>query len=442
MRLALKVPGAESFWKDPARLKLHLTDPDARIQADAWDHILENISKLLPEEFSAVLAYLALPTELKDIPLRVQDSETRIHILTRLLAAQPWRSSISNDWFFGPFRCRSDEAFQESAVIAGWDRHHIRDLQALVELARTLSHDRAPKVSFHLIPLESPRWEAVRLNDLGAICFIGRPSMFKNCPLLSEFADKANLRFGLPQDSPRHRGKEVTPKSARAFHNIFQKRDGLDDLVFATTESPGRRTDYAIVQRFLLKHGVVNLTVTILAGATSLGTFAAARWVTSGSFHGLIARYAQDVVRGGLDLNPEFEALLEVTAPLPREAAPWNPEQPRIVKLFFADGVNAVKTISRITIKRRPWRVLLDDDDVRFSEPAYGQLLALCKQAVRSGGKEIPLASLVNNAAFETANGRTDKVAEQIRGNLKKYKLRDALSISRSHVRFNVDLSY
>ena len=160
------------------------------------------------------------------------------------------------------------------------------------------------------------------MDKINALCVIGRPSMFARCPILDDLKEQhANMRFTLPPDDEEWRSKPLTKPSAVAFHQVSQQPALGDPNSFFASESDGRRTDYAVVQRFNVEYGRRPATVIILAGTTSLGTVGAAEWVTNGE---LALKLKEVCGRLGKPLREEteMEALLKVTADVPRPPRP------------------------------------------------------------------------------------------------------------------------
>jgi len=341
-------------------------------------------------------------------------------------------------WFFRPFLSAPDQA-RQSAVVAICDRQHIRDVQSLVKLGRFLSAQQYPATAFHHIPLTNPNWGPVGLHNLNAICFLGRPGMFKDCDIIGQLEkQKSTARFGFPNDDDQWRGAQVTDPSAKEFHNVRQNRPAVGPFPWLAHEDKQkhRRTDYAIVQRFRINYGGKALWIIILAGATSLGTFAAAEWVTSPNLPEIL-RNALDKAGLDADESTELEVLLEVSAVVHEPAQPWVVEFCKPKKLFLNGGVNALHAPDTITLGVRDNEVhcvLLDEDEVTFGGRAYAALVALCRKAVCATNGAVGIHDLLNDVGawprgLVTAPDDLDKAKGFFNDNLRRHRLREALSI-------------
>ena len=373
------------------------------------------------------------------------DDSIKLNVLINLILTQPWRPEPSSaDWFFQPFgRHKSGPGL--SAVVGICDHHHIRDVQALLTLSRYMSKECFPDTRFNQIPLHNPGWAHVELNRLNAICFVGRPGMFQHCPLLDTLP--STLHFSLPPDSATWRSKPVTPESAQAFHCVRQDRIGARPLFYYAKDEPDRRRDYAIVQRFRSRFGGRRVTVIIVAGATSLGTTGAAEWVTSEEFSQAITDASNQVLRRGLHDDTQMEALLEVTATIPPTAAPWQIETIKPVRLFLNDSCNALhppRALSICVHNGKPFRVFLDGDDFRASDPVTQQLLAICEHIPAVGSPRIDLRILQSHPAFQTSKGipTLAQVETAIRDNFKKQRFGEALVIEDKYVALRCTVNF
>ncbi len=378
------------------------------------------------------------------------NGDLRLKVLTDLVIAQPWREEpVISDWLFQPFRkTLHARSFRQSAVVSVCDREYIRDVQAMLTLSRTLSKAHYPKTRFHQIALHNPAWAHVELDTLGAICFVGRPGMFQNCPLLAELSRSANPRFQLPDNSEKWRSKAVTPESSEAFHNVTEHRFGFEPRPYRAEDANHRRRDYAIVQRFRVKHGGRNITVLVLAGATSLATIGAVEWVTSEEFASALTDANSAVLRHGLNRETELEALLEVTATMPDQALPWKVETKSPLKLFLDDNPDALRDPEVMTVHLVDGEVrdvLLDGDSVRFRGPGFQQLLAICAHLPMADPKRLDLRVMQSHPAFRQPDHSASSVEQvewAIRDNLKKQRLREAITFESGWLIFRCKVEF
>jgi hypothetical protein len=347
-------------------------------------------------------------------------------------------TSALRSWLFSPF-LPSPGRETRSAVVAICDRHHIRDVQSQVKLARFLSAQRYPDTIFHHIPLSKPNWGPVEFHNLNAVCFIGRPSMFRDCDVVRQLEKKKSAaKFGFPLDDDLWRGVEVTEDSARAFHHLRENRPVAGPYAWLTVEEKqrNRRIDYALVQRFRIDYGGKTLWIVVLAGATSLGTFAAAEWVTSPKFPEILLK---NLNRAGLDADEstELEVLLEVAAVVHEPAQPWVVEFCTPKRLFLNGGVNLLHAPTTITLGVRNNEVccvLLDEDEVAFRGRAYAALIALCRKSLSVSNGAVGIRGLLDDTGawpdgVVTAPSNLERAKGFFNDNLRKHRLRDALSI-------------
>jgi hypothetical protein len=303
------------------------------------------------------------------------------------------------DWLFKPFTSppgAADRYEVNSAVVAVCDEQHIRDVHPLVMLARYLPADRYRSTEFHQVALHDPNWEPVALDTLGAVCFVGRPSMFHNRP-------------------------------------------NAGPLLHCAAQEDNERTDYAVVQRFRVNYGGKQVVVIILAGGTSLGTVGAAEWVTK---RRLDSRTCRDVERAtGVDVDDSvrMEVLLEVTAPVHKPAQPWRPHS-LVRKMFFNGSTNLISqgplTVTLSSEDPSAVRhVLFDEDEVKLAGDEQAALAALCLKCRREGKNELNIADLLQDSYFwPNGKGRLEgmtetEAAEFFRYHLKRYRLRESLTV-------------
>jgi hypothetical protein len=113
---------------------MNLLHPDRRTREAAWRDLLANAPALSRAEFEEHFRHL----------LHAANDDIRVEVLINLILTQPWRPEpIARDWFFQPFR-RHKDIRGKSAVVAICDQHHIRDVQALLTLSRSMSKDHYP----------------------------------------------------------------------------------------------------------------------------------------------------------------------------------------------------------------------------------------------------------------------------------------------------------
>ena len=155
-------------------LKAELTSGDAASRKEVWRSLPRGHAE--HPFFSGELSKLrVLLYKEADLDVRTTGAiclEEMLH-----MPGAPQGESF-HDWLFHSFRhthAESKAALKRSLVLTVCDNEYVRDVHALVEVARHLPTDRYPQTVFRHVALHSPDWADVGLNHAGAICFIGRP---------------------------------------------------------------------------------------------------------------------------------------------------------------------------------------------------------------------------------------------------------------------------
>lgn len=418
---------------------------------DAWDELDENCSK-----------YVWTDDDVTDLFMRLKQEESekvKIHGLICLVRIQRWVLEYAKvasariapislqNWLLQSFLPVSEKQSAasggaRSAVVAVCDHEHIRDVQPLIKLARVLHEDAFGNTAFHLVPLRNPDWARVGLAGLTAVCFIGRPSMFVGCDLLKQLPQ--DRHFKLPEDSGTWRSQPLSHKTADEFHHVIQQRSHADGLLFKAMahrdaqEMEIQRTDYAVVQRFLVRYGGHDTTVLILAGATSLGTVAAAEFLTSRSAVNSDLRSRITAAGKNLKAETRVEILLKAEAAVHAPPLPWEVEYTE--EKLFVDDTDVLRR--KVTVSIGPSSghqipyILLNGDKVSLPPKARELLLAICRVAKRDKTDTVDLRKLrdknvwrMKHIPFTSASD--EQVARAIRDSLKKKWLRDAVTFER-----------
>lgn len=327
-------------------------------------------------------------------------------LIKLLHMAGPELQESFQSWLFSAFRSHLGEPralAKRSIVVSVCDDEYIRDMQAQVELARHLPSDRYPHTEFQHVALHSPNWAHVGLNRAEAICFIGRPSMFMSCSIIDHFPH--DLRFSiLPKG----------PEETQTFNRVCQNRPKAGPLIYPTTQDASERHDHAIVQRFAITVGGQKMTIVVIAGGSSLGTFGAAQWITT--FGWGEERRKEFVGVAGLDnleQTTRVEALLEVKASVHSPARPWRAHVEE-KSLFLNRSRNLLKVPNRIAVatdtgmlrKAEDVRYLLfDDDEVEFGGVDQQAAIAVCVKYLLDGQTEMNIENLIKDERLWT-NGK------------------------------------
>ena len=362
--------------------------------ARMWE--LRNAAKLSESDFDF----------LDSISISEPDPDVVVKALGIVEALRRWRPTTLQDRILQPF---SQPAV--SAILASCHHEYIPDADPLIALAQHLGNPK--NVGFHLVPFHQLDWNQPEIGTLDNLCFVGQPRMHRAFALKTVIESlTAELRLGFPEGdnkwwtaSGKHQGVAVRWDGQQIA--LRQKSETK-----ATRATPGRRIDYAVVQRFPLHRGTRRLTVLILAGGTSLGSVGAVRWLT---------KHRDGRFGAEMSNSSRVEVLLRVTADMHIPRQPWKPKDIVVEKLFIDDSVNlAVKTIGTITViggRSGPDKVssiLFDEDGVKLQGEARAALIALCLAvhgARRTGGKAamVDPLHLRSDAAFWPSAYRPEK---------------------------------
>jgi len=376
------------------------------------------------------------------------------------------------DWFFKPFEPlngvpRSDKF--TSLVAAVCDRQNVRDFDALVMMARFLPASRYYATKFHHVSLQRQDWRGIHLDEITTFCLLGHPSMFRRCRPVESLPA---LRFKLPERDAVWRGGRVSEKSKKHYHHVRQDWKPAFSFCYCTSQiaskeggdqKVGERTDYAVVQRFQLqKDSVRPVTVIVLAGASSLGTAGAARWVTDGALGKMTLSQAKQFAGRDIVDSTTMEALLKVTGDVYSPPRPWWPEC-KVEKLFFDDSVNILcqKGPEIITLgiagtgRIKPHNVkpenvryiLFDNDGVSIAGSPYTALIALCLNRAREKPKELLVPDLIQDTTLWPSGKcflNNTNAFQFIHDHLQKHRLRKSLVLEEKsgRVHLNADVKF
>ena len=261
-----------------------------------------------------------------------------------------------SDWLFEPFwrHRRETEAGHRALVFSVYEKEDIRDTPAQIAIARLLPSSLYRDTSFRHVSIEHPEWDDTGINQARAVCFVGRPLMFSHCSMVEHF--------------PRHLRYSILPPESGSpdeFFCVTENRPKAGARKFQTVQEGSRRTDYAIVQRFPMVLGGHDVIVVVIAGASSLGTAGAARWVAR--YHWTektMSEYARIAGLKSIDRYTRLEALLEVSATVHDPARPWTPNVTEKA-LFVQRSRNLLDLPARITLATDSG-VLTHAADVRY----------------------------------------------------------------------------
>lgn len=232
-------------------------------------------------------------------------------------------------WFWQPMRQEavSPGGQPEAYVFCLADTEaHVRDGQSLIALARHLSFGDAPAVRFEPIPVLAERQQVPKaLQGMfpTVAMLIGRPALFGRLMRQYFLADSVQQRFEFTRSDPEAPQQGIVD---RHFGDVFEQRQ-FEDEGECVTE------DYGIVRRFTFDDGPTQRTFYVLAGLSSLGTYAAT----------LCSLFLLDKLERDLPDPPVDRSQLDI---LVRAAATfgeafWNldPSKVRVVRAYLDELV-------------------------------------------------------------------------------------------------------
>ncbi len=256
-----------------------------------------------------------------------------VHSLFRELEAVERRLNLLpegpslNRWFWRPMR-------QEAIPPAGGPQAfvfcladtqtHVRDGQSLIALARHLSLGDAPAVQFEPIPVRAERQQVPKeLQGIfpNVALLLGRPVLFGSLLRQYGLGEAMPHRFSFTQEDP-----DAADQALRDDHfgDVFPRRR-------FEIEGEQATEDYGLVRRFSYEDGPISRTFYVIAGLSSLGTYAA----TLCSLH-LLEGLGRELAS-----QPEDKSQLDVlvTATATHGEAVWNLDASsvRIVRAYLDD---------------------------------------------------------------------------------------------------------
>lgn len=369
-----------------------LQEPDKALRRRAWLELPErhNQQRFTKSEFDVLSHMIPRETDMDCRTVGILSLLTILHSPGGRLV----QNEKLSEWLFAPFL----PARGHSLVLSVSEKRDFRDVQALIEIARTLPTHRYARTRFHHVQSESADWSGTDLDHAHGICFIGRPGMFEGCGIMGQFP---KLRFSIER------------AGGSRFFGVTQARAHEGSIAYPikdvdTGGGVRRRYDHAIVQRFVVRHNSREAVVVVIAGGSSLGTLGAARWITETKWtEEQQADYIRIAAVEKLDTaTATFEALLEVSAIVHDPPRPWMVENIIEKKLFLnkSRNLNAEgMSISLATESEHPVRadevryVLFDDDEMDFSEKDRAALIAFCLKYIQAPLERVALKDLTED---------------------------------------------
>lgn len=331
------------------------------------------------------------------------------------------KPSNLSDWLWKPFH-------NPSFVFGLSDRYYRRrDEDALIYLARCLSQSEYPNADFQSIWMNEPDLEPVlSAHPFYAMCFVGRRHLF-GTQVLEELACPSP-RFDFP-NVPR---PEMEPGEIRKGYHLIVEHCRKGPLKLHETEeyTNGKgtvRIDFALVQRYMVHtHGRWTVVVNI-AGATGLGTLAAAVWATHGLRQPINGSGELMPLPSGLSYDSRIEALIKVKGDvtpmrwepyqiellhLSVDRAAWNPHE----ESWEIEPPGEITLVYEKADSREPVEMLFDGEPapVKSNAESFRILARLCQAALEKSGKGCEIAKLATDP-WVVQDSESERNAARIR---------------------------
>jgi hypothetical protein len=299
-----------------------------------------------------------------------------------------------------------------------------RDEGALLWLGRRLSFTGYPRTEFPQVSVENPDLDRLLFEQRNkAFCVVGRLGLFGEKAV--QRLGTGDLHFGF--DLQRRPKDLAADKLDAKYHAIFERTGNSGRRFHRTEEQDGVRTDFAVVQRYQVELGTCHVVVVIIAGASSLGTFAAAQWAAYDLFrptHALDGTLIEAPTR--ITANSRLEALLCARARI--TGCAWEHAEIELRQLNVDDAVWSstdgdwrtlpIKIITLVHRKGRPPQILFDGKPARL-EPGkqmFRLMVAMVEQVRQHNSAKLSIEALAGNKAiWEKPNPTEDYVRAQLR---------------------------
>jgi len=422
-----------------------ITSENPERRRDGWLELQQRLLAELPEEAGALRGYLLNLLAQETVPQVWRAGILALLACPPLLAGgpapppqiraageeeRPEKPMLLGNWTWRPMQ-------QPSVVLAlSAADHRRRDEHAVIYVARRLAYDGFPQTAFRQFCPDSFDLGALLVEDYQALCILGRLSIYGR-ETAARLAGE-HMRFGF-DDAPRPPGLAQGKLDPDGYHRIWEQ--GPDRLIYHSAKDFGEeRIDYGLVQRYPVFLGMRHVVVINCAGASSLGTLAAAQWAAESLF-----RSDGALEHGPIETPPHtgpdsrMEALLEVRARLTE--TPW--EQPDItLKKLYVDRCEwsstahqwRTKPPSVLSIERkhgRPERILFDHEPspLTVGSQIFRLTVAIAELAQRNPDQRIEPKTLAGiSDIWERPQPKIAYVRQQLR-NLRARYLREALTV-------------
>ncbi len=293
--------------------------PLASIDADAHRRLANQIHNLLKTRGEIE------PRELAGV---VGSIFREVEVVQRRLDLLPEdRGSSLSRWFWQPMRqgTQSPGAQPKAYLFCLADTNaHVRDGQSLITLARHLSFGDAPALQFEPIPVWAEKQQVPQVLQgifPTVAMLVGRPVLFGSLMRQYFLQPSAPQRFAFTRQDP-----DAPDQGVRDEH--FG-----DTFVLRRFEEEGESLteDYGVIRRFSFDDGTTWRTFYVLAGLSSLGTYAAT----------LCSLFLLDQLERDLPAPPEergqFDLLVSATATFGEPFWNLDASNVRIVRAYLDD---------------------------------------------------------------------------------------------------------
>lgn len=324
-------------------------------------------------------------------------------LLTRLLMDKSPRTSLIGsrqppdtltDWLWDPFH-------YPSVVVSMRDPNMmLRDEDALIALRGHLSRRDYPRTEFlRYLPGDS-RWGAtLHHTHFETICLVGRMGLFGPEAVQRWGLDETRFNFRM-QDRPENIEAGALD---RQYHCIYERLADGSEKDYFTTEAAGIRSDYGLVQRYVVFDGFRHVTVVICAGASSLGTLAAVQWAAE-HLNGSVHPDGEPIpLPPNTRLGSRFEALIFVTADATQNY--WRPSRLELEQLHV--GHFTWNKDTRQWQAHTPEEITLVLDGKNPDHPS-AVLFDGLKVGLKTGSQNFHLLARTIQAAYMSNSGAID----------------------------------
>ena len=436
------------MWK---RFESRLTSPNVQVRLEGWSELYTaclGSDFLLEREDVLDLNRALLREQHRDVgphAIRVMAA------IAALLAVRSGRTGPASpggpdqpgalgDWLWQPFRACS-------VVFLPMDReNHRRDESAAIILARHLSRQAFPGTDFQPIILGGPGLDRFLLaKPYEAFCLIGRPGLYgaELSPLWSN--DRARFHFPM-QERPRN----LAIGTLHPEYHCIAERVGARPRTHLTREQNDRRTDFGLVQRYVVNHdGMRNKVVVVCAGATSLGTLAAVRWAAFEVLRPVcLAGEPIPAPRETSD-HSLLEVLLQVTGEKQSLSWSWEPSQVQVVRLcvdgkvwsmedqdWHTAGPDSITVVRDRNNPEQVQEILFDERTAPLKKDSqiFRLLGSACLQVGSADGKVVDTDALIRNAWIWGPEVPTETEVHRHFTILRSRYLHGALTVSRPEI--------